>query len=422
MANGKTGAGSRLNLREAIRMLTRELPDSLVAGRKILVLTPDGTRTCPLPMLVQALGRTLGPRARQLDFMVALGSHPVLDEAQVMRLYGLSPELRSELFPRSRFLCHRWDLPETLVPLGVIPGAEIEELSGGIFREPVAVEINRLIFDCELLLLLGPVFPHEIAGFSGGNKYLFPGISGGSFLHFTHWLGAVITCWQTIGRKDTPVRRLLDRAAGLVPVPRLGISLAVGRDGELAGMFAGVTEEAWARAAELAERLHVVHTGRTYHTVLGLAPAMYDELWVGGKVMYKLEQVVADGGRLIILAPQIRELSRTWGAELQRIGYHVRDYFLRQWERYRDVPWAVLAHSSHVKGLGSFEGGVEKPRIEVILATGIPEELCRRVNLGYLDPAEIRPEEYRRLEPEGILLVERAGETLYRVAINTANE
>jgi len=409
------GLHTRLARQEVIRILARELPDSQVAGRKILVLTPDGTRTCPLPLLVEALGQALGPRARQLDFLVALGSHPVLEETQILKLYGLSPELRSRLFPRSRFLSHRWDLPETLVRLGEIPGAEIEELSGGLFREPVGVEINRLIFDYDLLLLLGPVFPHEVAGFSGGNKYLFPGISGGSFLHFTHWLGAVITCWQTIGRKDTPVRRLLDRAAALVPVPRLGLSLAVGQDGGLAGLFGGTPEQAWSRAADLAERLHVVHTGRTYHTVLGLAPAMYDELWVGGKVMYKLEQVVSEGGRLIIHAPHIRELSRTWGGELRRTGYHVRDYFLRQWERYREVPWAVLAHSSHVKGLGSFEGGVEKPRIQVILATGIAEELCREVNLGYLDPATVRPEEYRRLESEGILLVDRAGETLYRM-------
>jgi nickel-dependent lactate racemase len=414
MAKTGKGADSRLTLPEVIRILARELQDSQVADRKILVLTPDGTRTCPLPLLVEALGQTLGPRARRLDFLVALGSHPLLEEAQILKLYGLSPDRRLRLFPRSRFLSHRWDLPETLVRLGEIPGAEIEELSGGLFREPVGVEINRLVFDYDLLLLLGPVFPHEVVGFSGGNKYLFPGISGGSFLHFTHWLSAVITCWQTIGRKDTPVRRLLDRAAGLLPVPRLGLSLAVARDGGLAGLFVGTPEQAWSRAADLAERLHVVRTGRTFHTVLGLAPAMYDELWVGGKVMYKLEQAVADGGRLIIHAPHIRELSRTWGGELRRVGYHVRDYFLSQWERFRGVPWAVLAHSTHVKGLGSFEGGVEKPRIQVILATGLAEELCREVNLGYLDPATVRPEEYRRRESEGILLVERAGETLYR--------
>jgi hypothetical protein len=141
---------------------------------------------------------------------------------------------------------------------------------------------------------------------------------------------------------------------------------------------------------------------------------MYDEMWVGGKVMYKLEQVVEDGGRLIVYAPHIREISRTWGAQIERVGYHVLDYFLGQWPRFRQVPWAVLAHSTHVRGLGSFEGGVERPRIEVVLATGIPEALCRRVSLGYLDSAKVRPEEYRNRESEGILVVDQAGETLYR--------
>jgi nickel-dependent lactate racemase len=255
-----------------------------------------------------------------------------------------------------------------------------------------------------------------VAGYSGGNKYLFPGISGGEFLSFTHWLGAVITCLQTIGRKDTPVRRLLDRAAALLRVPRLGLSAVVAEGGRLAGLYAGSVEEAWSRAADLAAPLHVRTVPRAFGTVLGVAPRMYDELWVGGKVMYKLEPAVADGGRLIIYAPHLREVSRTWGELIGQVGYHVRDYFLRQWERFRALPWAVLAHSTHVKGVGSYAEGAERPRIEVVLATGLPEELCRKLNLGYLDPERIRLEDYRGREAEGTLLVDPAGETLYRLA------
>ncbi len=295
----------------------------------------------------------------------------------------------------------------------MIGESEVETLTGGLFREPVNVDINRAVFDYDLLVLLGPVFPHEVAGYSGGNKYLFPGISGGSFLHFTHWLGAVITCRETIGRKDTAVRRLLDRAAALLPVPRLGVSAVVAEGGGLAGLYAGPVEEAWSRAADLAAALHVRTLPRACRTVLGVAPRMYDELWVGGKVMYKLEPVVAEGGRLIIYAPHLREVSRTWGELIERVGYHVRDYFLRQWDRFRGLPWAVLAHSTHVKGAGSYQDGVERPRIEVVLATGLPEELCRKLNLGYLDPAGIRLEDYR--DREGVLLVDPAGETLYRL-------
>ena len=400
-------------LGELEQVLRQGLPEEAYRGRKVLVVTPDGTRTCPLPLLVRALVRVLGGPAARLDFMVALGSHPVLSEAQVLGLYGLEAAERERLFPGSRFLCHRWDLPGTLTRLGTIEAEEVQRLTGGLFREPVNVDINRAVFDYELLILLGPVFPHEVAGYSGGNKYLFPGISGGAFLHFTHWLGAVITCLQTIGRKDTPVRRLLDRAAALLAVPRLGVSPVVAEGGRLAGLYAGSVEEAWSKAADLAAALHVRTLPQPCATVLGVAPRMYDELWVGGKVMYKLEPVVAEGGRLIIYAPHLREVSRTWGALIGQVGYHVRDYFLQQWERFRELPWAVLAHSTHVKGAGSYRDGVERPRIEVVLATGLPEELCRKLNLGYLDPGSIRLEEYR--DREGVLLVDPAGETLYRL-------
>jgi len=146
-------------------------------------------------------------------------------------------------------------------------------------------------------------------------------------------------------------------------------------------------------------------------------PKMYDDLWLAAKGMYKVEPAVADGGEVIIYAPHITEVSYTYGEIIDRIGYHVRDYFLKQWERFKDYPWAVLAHSTHLRGVGTYdaETGVEKPRIQVTLATGIPEERCRRINLGYLDPKTVDPEKWAHREDEGILLVHKAGEMLYRV-------
>jgi len=427
---GKGDPHLDLSLEEARELLDKGTPRELVEGRSVLVLTPDATRTCPLPLLITALADTVGRQAGRLDFMVALGSHTPMSEAQILALYGITEERRTREFPRSRFLNHRWDLGGTLTPLGTIGTEEIEELTGGLFREEVTVDLNRAALEYDLILVLGPVFPHEVVGFSGGDKYLFPGISGGKFLHFFHWLGAVITCWDTIGYKDTPVRRLVERAARMVPVPRHFVCMVVGHASPesapgvggagrptLAGLYVG-DKEAWSAAADLSARLHIEYKDRPYQTVLGRAAPMYDELWVGGKVMYKLEPVVAEGGCLIIYGPHIREISRTWGAQLERIGYHVRDYFLAQMGRFDDVPRGVLAHSTHVKGLGTYENGVERPRIEVILATGIPEELCRRVNLGYLDPASVRAEDYRGQEGEGILFVDHAGEILHRLRSN----
>jgi hypothetical protein len=149
--------------------------------------------------------------------------------------------------------------------------------------------------------------------------------------------------------------------------------------------------------------------------VLSILPDLYDDLWTGAKGMYKMEPVIADGGEVVIYAPRINEVSYSHGAVLDQVGYHVRDYFSKQWERFKGFPWGVLAHSTHVKGMGTYENGVETPRIQVTLATGISAERCRRINLGYLDPASIHIDEWQGREDQGILVVPRAGEMLYRL-------
>jgi nickel-dependent lactate racemase len=398
-----------------VEVMKKGIPESVVRDKRVLVLTPDRTRTCPLPMLIHSLHSVLSPLVKQVDYMVALGSHAVLNEEETLDLYGITEQdLRGD-FENSRFLNHRWDLEGTLVEVGRFSAAEISEITGGLFGEKVSVGINRAVFDYDLILILGPVFPHEVVGYSGGSKYLFPGISGGEFLHFFHWLAAVVSNWNTIGIKDTAVRRLLTRATPMVSIPKWCVSVVVTLENTLAGIYAGELQEAWSKAADRSAQTHVVYKDKAFPTVLGVAPDMYDEIWVAGKVMYKLEPVVADGGKLIIYGPHITEISHTWGSYLEQTGYHVRDYYLKQMDKFADVPRAVLTHSVLVKGLGTFENGIEKPRIDVILATSIPEDDCRRINLGYMDPNAIRLEEYQNREDEGILFVDHAGETLHRV-------
>ena len=390
-------------------------PPSLYSDKRVLVLTPDATRTAPMPQLVRAVHDTIGARAAKLDFMVALGTHAVMSDRQLDSLYGLTPELRAGEFADYRFLNHRWDEPGSLQKIGTISGEQVAALSDGRFAEAVEVTINRAIFDYDLLLIIGPVFPHEIVGFSGGHKYLFPGISGGAFLDFFHWMSAVITCRKTIGREDTPARRIVELAAAMVEVPRHLIALVVSSDSGMTQMEVGPPEQAWPAAVAASRALHVVRTPRTYDLVLGHAPEMYDEMWVAGKVMYKLEPIVADGGTLIIYGPHITEISRTWGTHIEQIGYHVADYFRAQEARFADLPRGVLAHSALVRGEGSYADGVERPRIDVTLATGIDRATCGRINLGYLDHRQVDLDAYRSREHEGVRYVPHAGETLHLV-------
>ena len=384
-----------------------------VDGKRVLLVVPDLTRTCPLGMMFRLLYERLAGRAARFDVMIALGTHPALTEAQIYRRMEITAEEHRTRYPRARFFNHAWDDPDRLMRTGTLDRGLIHELTDGRFAMDVEVTCNKAVRDADLAIVVGPVFPHEVVGFSGGNKYFFPGISGPEILNFFHWLGAVITNPRIIGNKWTPVRKVVDRAAASLPVERRALCMVVRGEG-LAGLYAGTPEEAWSEAADLSRQVHIAWHDRNYHTVLSCAPAMYDEIWVGAKCMYKLEPVVADGGRLIVYAPHIREISVAHGAVLRRIGYHVRDYFLAQWDRFKDEPWGALAHSTHVKGIGTFEDGVERSRIEVILATGIPEAECREVNLGYMDPAGIDPAAFRDREDEGILLVPKAGEILHR--------
>lgn len=384
-------------------------------NKRVLVLTPDTTRTCPLPLMISTLQSIVGRFAQTLDFMVALGTHQPLSEERILELYGISTEERQTTYAGTNFFNHRWDLEKTFQRVGCLTEEDTWELSGGRLKEEVPVDINKTIYDYDQILILGPVFPHEVVGYSGGAKYLFPGISGGEFLHFFHWLGAVVTCPGTIGIKHTPVREVINRAMKLIDVPVHCIAMVVRSSEELYGIYVGDYLQSWEEAANLSEQIHVVFKEKPFHTVLGVCPEMYNELWTGGKVMYKLEQVVAPGGRLIIYAPHITEVSRTWGMYMDKIGYHTVDYFLAQPEEFTDIPRGVLAHSTHVRGIGEMIDGVEKPRIEVILASSLSEEECHRINLGYMDYRKIDLESYKNKEGEGILFVDHAGEVLYRV-------
>jgi nickel-dependent lactate racemase len=415
MVIGHGDTARQLSESDVRRIVADGFATAPVDGKRLLVLIPDSTRTMPMALMFDALSATLGPRAAALDFLVALGTHQPMSDEHLGRLIG-RPVVDGRA-GGSRIFNHRWDLDGTFATLGTIPASEIEQLSGGLLSADVPVSLNRLVLDYDHIVICGPVFPHEVVGFSGGTKYLFPGIAGPDIINFTHWLGAVITSSAVIGAGYTPVRAVIDRAAAMLDRPMSCVSLVVTHEG-VAGLYVGSPRESWEAASALSARTHVIWIDRPFRRVLSIMPTMYDDLWTAAKGMYKLEPAMADGGEIVIFAPHITEVSYTHGRIIDEIGYHCRDYFLGQWERFGHYPGGVLAHSTHVKGMGAYDAatGVETPRIQVTLATGIPEGRCRRINLGYLDPASIRVDDWKGREADGIIVVPRAGEMLYRLA------
>lgn len=400
---------------DEIAQTINQAADTLNAkGKKVLAIIPDYTRTCPLPKVMRNWHKALHGVASRFDFMIALGTHPAMTEEQIDKLLGVEPGRREEVFPGTNVYNHAWNDPNALKQVGVLTSDRINEISGGLFAMEVPVTINKRVLEYDIVLIVGPVFPHEVVGFSGGTKYLFPGVCGPDMTNFFHWLGAVITNPRIIGTKNTPVRAVIEAAAEMLPLPKFALTMVV-KGEDLAGLYFGEVRQSWSKAADLSDKLHIVYVDKPFDSILSQAPPMYDELWTGGKCMYKMESVVADGGELIIYAPHLNVISITHGKVIEQIGYHTRDYFLKQWDKFKHFPWGVIAHSTHVRGIGEFIDGVEKPRVKVTLATGISKEICGRINMGYRDPASIDVSYWKDKEDLGRLYVPKAGEMLYKL-------
>jgi len=385
-------------------------------GERVLAVIPDKTRDDNTHQLFPIAAEFLTKRGvASFDALVAQGTHPPMSAAQKFSKIG-NTDFRGSLFD------HRWDDPDELITLGELSAEMVHKLTDGLIDHAVPVSINKLLAPgiYDTVLVFGATVPHEVAGFAGGAKYFFPGVAGPELTHTTHWLGALAGIENIIGRVETPTRRLIEAAADLIPARIISLNTVVSRNnGELVtyALFAGDIKEAFRRAAEVSRQVHIHYTGRKYKRVVALLDPHYDELWVGGKASYKLGAIIEEGGELIIYAPHLTKLSETHGALIEKYGYapleSVRDMLGVSQELRENL--CIAAHLAHVAYAGRLDqNGTVVPRYRITMASGLDEETCRRVNLGYLN--------YRTFDYEGMrsdpdtLIVSDAGRDLYQVA------
>jgi nickel-dependent lactate racemase len=404
---------------EVTAFVTESLAALDLDGRSVCIIVPDATRSCPLPLLFGAIHRALSGRVSAMTALVALGTHAPMSEPELAGWLGYPAGRLDDCYPGLRVRNHEWHDPGAFVDLGTISADRIGELSGGMLHTAVDVTLNRAVAEHDVALVVGPVFPHEVVGFSGGNKYFFPGVAGQEIIDLSHWLGALITSASIVGTRGiTPVRALIDEAAQLVPSERLALCVVTEPGtGTLHAACFGTPEQAWEAAAAVSARAHVRYLDAPVKRVLSLMPRRYEDMWTAAKGFYKVEPVVADGGEVIIYAPGVTEIA-PMHPEINEIGYHCRDYFVKQWDAFSHLHWSVLAHSTHLRGAGSWDADAgERCRVTVTLATGIPEAVVRAANLNYLDPATVDVASFDA-DPEA-LVVHDAGEVLFRLHPNS---
>jgi nickel-dependent lactate racemase len=413
-------AGARVLSADDMRQIVRSALADVRAGTRVLAVIPDKTRDDNTPLLLPLVSQELAAhRAARLDALVAQGTHPPMTDAEKRGKIGVGT---AEMPLIGDVFDHHWDDPSQLTTIGTLSAAEVDSLTGGLMAQEVPIQLNRLLAPgvYDLILVLGAVVPHEVAGFAGGAKYFFPGVAGPALTHLTHWLGALATIEQVIGRVETPTRRVIEAAADRVTTPAIALtSVSTRGDGILRthALFAGTLRETVRRAAEVSARVHVRVTGRRYRRVIALLDEHYDEMWVAGKASYKLGAVIEYGGELVIVAPHLTAISTTHGRLIERYGYapleQIREMVDGSDELRANL--CVAAHLAHVSyGSRVGEDGAIAPRYRITLASSIPEDVCRRVRLGYAPFASIDVEAARR-DPE-TLVVENAGRDLYLVA------
>ena len=394
-------------------------------GGQVVVLVPDSTRsgTKYVGAIVKGLYEGLGSRATSFTALIALGTHKAMSDESMLSTFGFTGAELARTYPNLRFANHEWQDPTKLAKVGTFTREDMLRISGGKFdladvRHPdgFPIEVNYRVAEADTVVIIGPVLNHEVVGKSGGNKYFYPGVSGPKGTQFTHWLGACITIPDIIGIEKTPVRDAINFMASFITKPeKRCFALVLDAEGKLQQLCFGTPEEAHHEASALIDQYQTKFVDRQYQTVVAVLSPKYPEIWTGGKGSYKTQSLVKDGGTLIIYAPAITAVSASWGPYIERVGYHSLPYIQAHLERYLDeeIPLGVLAHVTHVTGVGRFADGIETLRMKILLASALSEERCKAINLGYLDPAQVDLAAYERADDT--LVIRDAGEVLYKL-------
>jgi nickel-dependent lactate racemase len=415
---GRGGATLALSPEE-LRAIVAEALADIGRGERVLAIVPDKTRDDNTDQLVPFAAEILGQRKiARFDALIAQGTHGPMNEPEKREKIGWSKIAANNI---GSIFDHRWDRDDELVTIGELSAAQIDHLTDGLMHESVPVRLNALLAPgrYDTLLVFGATMPHEVAGFAGGAKYFFPGVAGPELTHLTHWLGALATIENVIGRIETPTRRVIEAAARLLSQRIISFTSVATRNSEglrTHALFAGDLYESFRCAAKISSEVHIKHIGRKYKRVVALLDRHYDELWVGGKASYKLGSIIEAGGELIIYAPQLTQLSATHGRLIEKYGYapleQVREMVAGSDELRANL--CVAAHLAHVSyGSARNAAGRLAPRYRITLASAVTEADCLRVNLGFLDHRRFNLEDYRG--DSDTLVVEDAGRDLYLV-------
>lgn len=367
----------------------KELKEALLKAiegkklNKVLLLPPDYTRMYSGAGKITAIYYEALKDICEVDIMPALGTHEPMTREECLAFFG-------EGVPFEKIIVHNWRTD--VVKIGEVPGEFVAEVSEGLVNTKIDVEVNRLIMDksYDLIVSVGQVVPHEVVGMANYSKNIFVGCGGSNMINSSHMLGAFYGMERIMGRDFSPVRRVFDYAQEnfLSEVPLMYVLTVTTNKGDetyIHGLFIGSHRDVFEEAVELSRQINLTHVKEPFKkVVVYLDGREFKSTWLGNKAVYRTRMAIADGGELIILAPEVRKFGEDAENDrlIRKYGYVGREKVLKLVEENEDLQnnLSVAAHLIH----GSSDG-----RFNITYCTEkLSEEEVRGANFNYMPYSE----------------------------------
>ena len=325
---------------------------------RLLLIPPDHTRLNSRAGEITAYIYNKLKDSCIINIMPALGTHFPMTEEQCHMMFGDS-------IPMDTYLPHDWR--NALVELGEIPSPRISELSEGKLDFSMQVAVNKELIEgnYDLILSIGQIVPHEVIGMANYTKNILIGVGGGDTINKSHYLGAVYGMERIMGETDSPVRAVLNEGFDKYVRPKTNtqfILTVIGKEEDelvMRGVYMGDDDDTFAEACELSRAVNLDNVSKPIQKcVVYLDPEEFTSTWLGNKSIYRTRKAMANGGELIVLAPELH----TFGEDpeidrlIRKYGYLGTDVTLKDVKENEELAnnLSAAAHLIHGTSDGRF--------------------------------------------------------------------
>ncbi|OQB15018.1 MAG: hypothetical protein BWY15_00833 [Firmicutes bacterium ADurb.Bin193] len=326
--------------------------------KKILLLPPDYTRMYSGAGQITRIYYELLSDTCEVDIMPTLGTHEAMTKEECTAFFG-------GVVPYEKLIVHNWRTD--VVKIGEVPAEFVAEVSDGLVKEKIDVEVNRLIVDksYDLIISIGQVVPHEVVGMANYSKNIFVGCGGCSMISSSHMLGAFYGMERVMGRDFSPVRLVFDYAEEhfLKDIPVMYILTVTTSENDnvrIHGLFAGRERALFEQAVALSREKNLTYVDKPLKkVVVYLDEREFKSTWLGNKAIYRTRMAIADGGELIVLAPGVKRFGEDSENDIliRKYGYVRRERVLELVRENKDLQddLSVAAHLIHGSSDGRFK-------------------------------------------------------------------